>query len=102
MKYQMMIELRMLGPLDDLDEISDRLADALYDLRDIIDPDLGTNLATGRLDVKMIVDAGSLEEATRRSLAATRAAVHAAGGSTPDWEQMIHEVGTQARELSDA
>ncbi len=98
MKYQMLIELQVVGPLDDLDAVSDRLADALYELHDVIDPDLSTNLKTGRLDVTMIVDVAILEEALRKTLAA----VHATGGSTPDWDQMFREVGTQARELTDA
>ncbi|WP_250285312.1 hypothetical protein [Frankia sp. CiP1_Cm_nod2] len=50
----------------------------------------------------MIVDADSLEEALHKSLTATRTAIHVAGGATPDWERMIREVGTQARELTDA
>ncbi|MCM3922844.1 hypothetical protein ND748_14385 [Frankia sp. AiPs1] len=102
MKYQMLVELQVVGPLDDLDEVSDRLADALYELHDVIDPDLSTNLKTGRLDVTMIVDVATLEEALRTTLAATRAAVHATGGSTPDWDRMFREVGTQAHELTDA
>ncbi|WP_083873602.1 hypothetical protein [Frankia sp. QA3] len=98
----MLIELQVFGPLDDLDEVSDRLADAPYELHDVIDFDLSTNLKTGRLDVTMIVDVTTLEQALRKTRAATRAAVHATGGAAPDWDQTFREVGTHAHELTDA
>ncbi|SNQ46651.1 conserved hypothetical protein [Frankia canadensis] len=101
MKYRILVELQVVGPLDRLDEVSDLLADALYDLHGADDTDLGTNLTTGCLHVTMIVEASDLEEAVARSLAATRSAVHAVGGATPGWDRSIREVGTQARELAD-
>jgi hypothetical protein len=97
-----MIELQVVGTLDDLDAQADRLADALYDLHDIIDPDLGGSLAEGRLDVTMVVEADDLADATAKSLCAVRAAIHAVGGATPGWERYIREVSAQARTLLDA
>jgi hypothetical protein len=94
-----MIELQVVGQLNDLDGHTDQLIDALYDLHDVIDPDLGGSLATGRVDITMVVEAESLEDATRKSLTAVRAAIHAAGGSTPGWERTIREIGAQTREL---
>ncbi len=102
MKYQGMIELQVVGALDDLDAQADRLADALYDLHDVIDPDLGGSLAEGRLDITMVVEADDLADATAKSLCAVRAAIHAVGGSTPGWERYIREVSAQARTLLDA
>ncbi|SBW18967.1 hypothetical protein [Protofrankia symbiont of Coriaria ruscifolia] len=102
MRYYTMTELKASGPLDGLDAYTDLLADALYSLHNVTDPDLGATLSTGRIDVTMIVDADTLEEALHKSLTATRTAIHVAGGATPDWERMIREVGTQARELTDA
>ncbi|MBX6390760.1 MAG: hypothetical protein IRZ08_17520 [Frankia sp.] len=99
MKYQTLIELRVDAPVEALDALTDRLADALYDLHDVTDPDLGAALALGRLDVSMVVEADTLEAATAKAVTATRAAIHAIGGSTPGWEDLIHEIGAQAKAL---
>jgi hypothetical protein len=101
-KYQAMVELQVVGTFDDLDGRADQLADALYDLHDVIDPDLGGSITEGRLDVTMVVEADDLADATAKSLCAVRAAVHAVGGSTPGWERYIREVSAQARTLVDA
>jgi hypothetical protein len=101
-KYQGTIELLITGPLDDLDEQTDRLADALYDIHDVTDPDLGGSLAAGRLDVTMIVEAEDLVAAAQKALCAVRAAIHAAGDAAPGWEQHVREIGAQARALVDA
>src|SRR5215470_1133868 len=97
-----MIELQVMGCLDDLDSLTDRLADVLYELRDVTDPDLGGSLLDGRLDVTMVVDADDLADATAKSLCAVRAAIHAVGGATPGWEHYIREVSAQARTLQNA
>lgn len=101
-RYHVLIELQVDGPLDDLDAHTDQLADALDELHDVVDPDLGATPSTGRLDVTMVAEAENLEDATQRSLTATRAAIHVAGGTTAGWERMIREVGTRARKLADA
>jgi hypothetical protein len=101
-KYHVLIELKVDAPVAVLDPLSDQLAEALYDLHDVIDPDLGATLTTGRLDVSMLVEADTLEAALTKAATATRAAVHAVGVATPGWEDLIREIGAEAKALVDA
>lgn len=77
---------------DEAEKLFDALADAVYDLSDVIDADLGANLADARFDFSMAVDAETEVEALQQGLAAVRTAVHATGGSTPGWEDHFEAV----------
>jgi hypothetical protein len=99
-RYQAVVEVVTTGSEDDLRTYVPRVADALYDLHDVIDPDMGGSFAKGTLDVSMILEADSLTDAVKRSLAAVRAAIHAAGGATPDWERYIDEAAAYAHPLA--
>jgi len=101
-KYHILIELQADAPVAVLDPLSDQLAEALHDLHDVIDPDLGATLATGRLDVSMVVEADSIEAALKKAATATRAAVHAIGVATPGWDDLIREIGSEVKALADA
>jgi hypothetical protein len=98
----LLIELQVTDPVDDLDRYTDWLANALYDLSDVIDPDLGGSLKTGRLDVMMIVEADSIEDATAKGLIATRTAVQTVGDLTRGRDAMIREIGAETKTLVDA
>jgi len=79
------------------EEVYDNLADAVHDLTDVKDQDLGANLAEGTFDFCLTVDASGEAEALGRGLAAVRTAVHAAGGSTPGWEQHFRRIKNVVR-----
>lgn len=100
-RYLTVVELAVTGATDDLPAHVMEIADALHDLHDIVDPDLDGSFTQGTLDVSMIIEANDLTDAVKRSLAAVRAAIHAAGGATPGWEQYFHEAGARARAIAD-
>lgn len=76
--------------LDDFENRLTILMDALLDLEKadtaIADPDVAANLARGRADVQMVVEATDPAEAAVKALATLRAAIHAIGEATPGWE----------------
>ncbi len=86
------------GPLDDFDEQTDQLMDALMDLHDITDPDIAVSLTEGIIDVSMIVEVDAFDEAANKSRSAVRSAIHAIGGWTPGWDGQVRE----AKVLTDA
>lgn len=77
---------------DEMEQVFDQLADAVHDLVDVIDADLGANLAAGRFDFTMSVDADDEPSALSAGLAAVRCAIHDAGGSTPGWENHFEAI----------
>ena len=91
MRYRAVVELVVTGSEEDLRANVLRVVDALYDLHDVVDPDVGGSFAQGTLDVSMILDADDLTDAVKRGLTAVRAAIHAACGATPGWEHYFHE-----------
>jgi hypothetical protein len=101
-RYRISVGLDVAGTPAERDEAFDHLADAFFDLHEVADQDLGANVATGRFEVSMIVEADGLEDAVGKSLAAVRAAIHAVGGATPRWDKAIKEIGAEACELADA
>lgn len=68
-------------------DIYDELADAVADLANVIDPDLGVDLERNTFDFCMSVDATDEVEALRVGISAVRAAIHVTGGATPGWEE---------------
>jgi hypothetical protein len=100
-RYYLEITCRVHGvPREEAEEIFDRLADAVYDLTDVIDPDLGANLAEGLFDFAMAVDAPDEVSALGQGLAAVRCAIHASGGSTPGWEDHFETIQQVVRRES--
>ena len=89
MKYLTIQEIQCVGP-DSCEERIDPLMEVLLDLEvvddAIADPDLGADVAAGRVDVQMIVDAEDPAVAMFKALATLRAAIHALGDATPGWE----------------
>lgn len=74
------------GPVDEaaqdhFDEVHEAFA-AIPD----VDGDVGVNLAEGRVDLCMTVDADDRQDALMKAFIAARTAVHAAGGATPSWD----------------
>lgn len=77
---------------DELEVRFEPLADAVYDLSDVIDADLGVDLDRRTFDFTMAVDADDEPSALAAGLAAVRCAVHAAELSTPGWEKHLETI----------
>jgi hypothetical protein len=54
----------------------------------ITDSDLSARLATGEVEISVVVEAENTDEAGTIGNSAIRCAVHAAGGHTPGWEEI--------------
>jgi hypothetical protein len=92
-RYYLVITCKMVGPSEpELDALFEPLADAVADLSDVIDADLGANTAEGLFNFTMAIDAPDEVSALQMGLVAVRSAVHAAGGATPGWEQNFEAV----------
>ncbi len=92
-RYYLEITCRAHGiSRDRAEEIFDELAEAVYDLADVIDADLGANLEECLLDFTMAIDAEDEVSALRQGLTAVRTAIHASGGSTPGWEDHFETI----------
>jgi hypothetical protein len=66
----------------------DDVAASLAELPDV-DGDIGANLATGHVDLCMTLSAADRYEALTKALTSARTAIHAAGGHTPGWENLL-------------
>jgi hypothetical protein len=92
-RYYLEITCRAHGiSRDQAEEIFEPLADAVYDLADVVDADLGADLAKRLFDFTMAVDADDEVSALRQGLVAVRCAIHASGGSTPGWENHFETI----------
>ena len=70
--------------MDILEAILDEIYEQLVTL-DGSDHDIGATLARGEVKIAVNVEASTPEGAAGAGGAIIRAAIHAAGGSTPDW-----------------
>lgn len=98
MKYRVMVcgtaTVEDLSPgLDKAEELSRHLnevMDHLAELEDgdptLYDADLSARLASGDVEISIIVDEDLIDEAAKKGIAAIRCAVHAAGGYTEAWD----------------
>lgn len=73
------------------------IADALYDLTEVVDADLGANFEDRTLEFMMFVDSDDEVGALTTALAATRTALHAAGHPTPGWEKDFETIQQTVR-----
>ncbi|OZD79257.1 hypothetical protein CH273_13520 [Rhodococcus sp. 05-339-2] len=71
----------------DLGDVVDPLMDAFEELSGVNDVDVATDNERSELTVFLYVPAKSQPEALEIAQAATRTAVHATGGWTPDWDE---------------
>lgn len=101
MRCHVTFEFQAGAALDDLDAYTDRLADALHELPDVIDPDLGANLKTSRIDITMTMDAETVDEGLQKALTGVRAAIQSAAVTAPGRAQQIRLVAARARESAD-
>lgn len=69
----------------------DEVADAFADITDV-DGDVGMNIATGRVDLCMTVQAQNQADAIGKAISAARTAIHTAGGGTPGWDGILRKI----------
>jgi len=92
-RHYLEITVKVTGlPRDRVESLFDDLAEAVYDLADVVDADLGARLGDQEFDFTMAVDADEAPEALRIGLASVRCALHVAGGATPGWEEHFEAI----------
>lgn len=99
--YQFELSFLVSGhqSVEELEEFIDKLADELYDLDGVQDPDLGASLTAATLDITMTIVSEDEAAAFSCAIARARSAIHAADGCTPGWE--AHFEGSKMRRVSD-
>ncbi len=87
MIYQVELTVVFSAPLDvdQLDELTDQVLDKLYELENVIDPDLGGSMTSRVFTFSFGVEEATLAAAQDHAHSALRTAVHATGGFTPGW-----------------
>jgi predicted subunit of tRNA(5-methylaminomethyl-2-thiouridylate) methyltransferase len=71
---------------DAIEEHFDAVMEALMDL-DVIDPAITLDLGEGIAAVELVVEESEPERAVVAAMHLVRTALHAAGGSTSDWQR---------------
>jgi hypothetical protein len=98
-KYLSVHGLAMTGEVDSIDTLTDAVYEHLLEMSDVIDPDMAVNLAEGKIDVQMIVEASDELEASAKAACILRTAIHAVGGATWGWEKHIRGVTASTRAI---
>lgn len=97
-RYYLEITIKVSGlPTDRVERLFDPLAEAVYDLADVVDADLGARIGDHEFDFTMAVDADDDPAALTIGLSAVRCAWHAVGGSTPGWEDHFAAIQSLVR-----
>lgn len=106
MSYRLDLDFTVTGHLttEQLEEVLDHVLEFLYDDARVIDPDYAASLATGEVCYSMDIRLDDEIEANLLGLSAIRAAIHGAGGCTPEWEVHFEKLRMASRraELADA
>ncbi|WIE71420.1 hypothetical protein [Curtobacterium sp. MCJR17_020] len=71
---------------DQLEDDFTEIADALFEVEGVIDPDLELDIAKRALTFTMILEATDEADAMTGAISAARTALHMAGKGTPGWE----------------
>lgn len=84
-----------------LDAHTDLVMEELLKLESdrVTDSDVSASLADARVEVTVVAEAGSFEEAESLASSTIRTAIHAAGGSTPRWKTPVFDPTASAAEL---
>jgi hypothetical protein len=92
MMYELHLGLSVSTPEDDatlsthLEEVAEALAAQELGNEALLDFSLGADLAARTVEIEVTVDAPSPEQAAAEGFSWIRAAIHATGASTPNWE----------------
>jgi hypothetical protein len=98
-RYYLEITVQATGlSRDDHEAIFEPLADAVYDLGDVIDAELGADLTEDLYEFTMAVDATDEVEALRAGLAAVRCAIHTVGAAPAGWDNRFKTVQQVVRD----
>ncbi|MGH9211041.1 MAG: hypothetical protein ACRD2C_10205 [Acidimicrobiales bacterium] len=90
-RYYLEITVRVVDDVD-VEALFDPLAEAVYDLVDVIDADLGARFGDREFDFTMTLDAEDAPSALGTGLTAVRTALHATGGATLGWERHFEAI----------
>ncbi len=89
--YGLEVKLRVSGPLDTIADHVDVVTQELAKLEsctpELLDFTVGLTVSERLVEIEMTVEADFAEDAPKVGLGCARTAIHAAGGSTPDWER---------------
>jgi len=97
-RYYLEITVKVSGlPTARVEALFDPLADAVYDLAEVVDADLGARIADNEFDFTMAIDAEDEPSALTAGLSAVRCALHAVGGATPGWEDHFAAIQSLVR-----
>lgn len=100
-RYQTTHHLRFHGCLDDFDDRTDRLLEALEDMAGVEDVDLAANLVTGEVDLTFVVATDAdYADVGHQAVSVVRAAIHEIGDDTPGWEQRMQEISVEIAQIS--
>lgn len=85
---------------DQLETQLDCVLEALYDVENVIDPDMTARLSTGEVMFSVCIEAKDEPTALGLALVAIRTAIHTADGCTPGWEAHFQEIEQTIRAAS--
>lgn len=92
--YYVEFVFEMGGPFEsDAEAHFDEVAEAFADLAEV-DGDVGVDLAAGRVELCMTIEAETRGDALHRAFVAARTAVHTAGGATHGWDGWLDQLLT--------
>lgn len=83
------------APDEQIEACLTRVMDGLVTLG-VDDPSVGATLGTRQVEISLFLEAATLEEALNQGAATIRAAIHAAGGGTPEWD--VHWIKAEAEQ----
>lgn len=105
MRYGVEIELRYSGSSDDSPSEVEVIVDHLIDLEEctpgLLDSTVGLDMGAQTIEVQITIEADTGGAALDQAVACLRSAIHAAGGSTPGWEDGVEEMGRIAYVIDD-
>lgn len=76
------------GLLDQVDEITQHLTELEDCTPGLLDNSIGIDTSTGMFEAEITIEADKAEDAFSAGMSCLRSAIHAAGGSTPDWDEV--------------
>ena len=88
---------------EDLDAHTDLVAEELFKLEEgddsLSDSDVSAAIGDGVVEIGVVAVAPTFDDAVATADAAIRTAIHAAGGSTPDWTTPVFSPTSSTAEL---
>lgn len=92
------------SPDAELVDATEAVMDELLKLEDecLMDSSVSLDLHSRTVEIEIVATGEDYVDASERALSCVRTAIHASGGSTPDWPEFLHPTSHNAAELIDA